>query len=98
MLQELQGRLPDLRIMVGDRISERGPVQHLWFEIPSVEIYIDPAADGLDVFQPIRVGKTSDPDFVSTYRNGQDANLDVSDPRNRPELMFQQKSAWDPEQ
>lgn len=93
----LDDRYPDLRIVVGDRNGEHGPVQHLWIEIPSGEFYLDPACDGLDPFQPVRVGKTSDPDFISTYRNGQDANIDVNDPRNRPELLFKSKSAWDAE-
>ena len=95
--RELDGRYPDLRIMVGDREGEDGPVQHMWLEIPSGEIYLDPAYDAIDPFQTVRVGKTSDPDFVSTYRNAQDANIDVNDPRNRPELMFKSKSAWDSE-
>lgn len=95
--RELDGRFPDLRIMVGDRESEHGPVQHMWLEIPSGEIYLDPAYDAIDSFQPVRAGKTSDPDFTSTYANGQDANIDVNDPRNRPELMFKSKSAWDSE-
>ena len=95
--RELDGSFPDLRMMVGDRLAEHGPVQHMWLEIPSGEIYLDPAYDAVDPFQRIRAGKTSDPDFVSTYRNAQDANIDVDDPRNRPELMFKSKSAWDSE-
>lgn len=95
--RDLDGRYPDLRIMVGDREGEHGPVQHMWIEIPSGEIYLDPACDVLDPFQPVRAGKTSDPDFASTYRNVQDANIDVNDPQNRPEVMFKSKSAWDSE-
>jgi hypothetical protein len=97
MARELSGRYPDLLIMVGDREDEHGLVQHMWLEIPSGEIYVDPAYDALDPFQPVRLGRTSDAEFASTYRNGQDANCDVEDPRNRPELLFKTKSAWDSE-
>jgi len=97
LARELHGRFPDLCIMVGDRRAEHGLVQHHWLEIPSGEIYIDLACDTLDPFQTIRVGKTSDPDFLATYRNGVDSNIDVNDPRNRPEILYQSRSAWDSE-
>ena len=97
LARELVGRFPDLRIMVGDRVSEHGKLQHHWIEIPSAQVYVDPAGDLLDRFQPVRVGKVSDPDFASTYCNGVDSNIDVNDPRNRPELLFKARSAWDPE-
>jgi hypothetical protein len=95
--RDLDGRYPDLRIMVGDREGEHGPVQHMWIEIPSGEIYLDPACDALDPFQPVRAGRTSDPEYSATYRNALDANIDVKDPRNQPEVMFKTRSAWDPE-
>jgi len=95
--RNLGGRYPDLRIMVGDREDEHGLVQHMWLEIPSGEIYLDPIYDALDPFQPVRAGKTSDLDFASIYHNGQDANIDIDDPRNRPELLFKFKTAWDSE-
>jgi hypothetical protein len=40
---------------------------------------------------------TGDSDFVATHRNGIDANIDVNDPRNRPDVLYKAKSAWDPE-
>ena len=97
LTSELRGSFPDAHIMVGDRVGETGNIQHHWIEIPSEGIYVDPACDVLDLFQAIRVGDTSDPDFVSTYLNGVDSNIDVSDPRNRPEVLFKVKSAWDSE-
>lgn len=97
LAREFDGRFPDLRIMVGDRLAEHGFVQHHWLEIPSGEIYIDPACDVADPFQPVRVGRTSDPDFASTYRNALDANIDIDDPRNTPEMLFRSRSAWDSE-
>jgi len=97
LARELHGRFPDLRIMVGDRLGEHGFVQHHWIEIPSAGVYVDPAADALDPFQPVRAGKLSDQEFTSTYRGGMDGNIDVDDPRNRPDLLFKNKSAWDSE-
>ncbi len=97
LVRELNGRFPDVRIMVGDRVEEHGPVQHQWIEIPSAKVYVDAACEALDPFQPIRAGDTSDPDFTSTYINGVDSNIDVNDPRNRPQLLFKAKSAWDSE-
>jgi hypothetical protein len=94
---ELRGQFPDVRIMVGDREDEHGFVQHHWIEIPSVKVFLDPAGDALDPFHPVRVGKTSDQEFTATYRNGVDSNIDVTDPRNRPDLLFKTKSAWDSE-
>jgi hypothetical protein len=43
------------------------------------------------------VGKTGQEEFLSVYRNGVDANIDVADPRNRPEVLFKVKSAFDSE-
>ncbi len=97
LVRELDGRFPDVRIMIGDRLGEHGPVQHQWIEIPSARVYVDAAYELLDPFQPIRVGEISDPDFASTYLNGIDSNIDVNDARNRPELLFKTKSAWDSE-
>ena len=95
--RELRSRFPDVCIMVGDRITERGAIQHFWLEVPSRELFLDCAHDELDPFQPVRAGKTSDADFAATYLNREDANFDLDDPRNRPELLFKAKSAWDPE-
>jgi hypothetical protein len=97
LAKELLGRFPDARIMIGDRVGERGPVQHHWIEIPSLGVFIDPACDALDSFQPARVGKTGQEEFLSVYRNGVDANIDVANPRNRPEVLFKVKSAFDSE-
>lgn len=97
LARELRRKFPDLRIMVGDRIAEHGFIQHHWIEIPSSDIYIDPAADVLDPFHPVRIGRFTDAEFSSTYRNGFDANIDLADPRNRPELLFKAKSLFDSE-
>jgi hypothetical protein len=43
------------------------------------------------------VGTTDEPDFAASHRNGLDANIDIQDPRNRPDVLYQAKSAWDPE-
>jgi hypothetical protein len=95
--RELHGAHPDLRIMVGDRMSERGPIQHHWLELPSSGIFIDPAYDDLDPFQPVRVGKIADEEFISTYCNGLDSRFDVDDPRDRPEMVYKARTAFDPE-
>jgi hypothetical protein len=97
LARELKRQYPDVRIMVGDLDAENGLVQHHWLEIPSRGAYVDPACDALDPFQPVRAGCLDDPDFVSTHRNGLDANIDVNDPRNRPDVLYQAKSAWDSE-
>ena len=97
LARRLRARLPDIRIMVGDRVSDRGPIQHLWLEFPNWEIFVDIVADEIDPFHPVRVGRTSQEFFRETYRNGQDGNFDLDDPRNQPELLFKTKSAWDPE-
>ena len=97
LTRRLRHRYPDVRLMVGDRVGEHGLMQHHWLEIPSLRLYLDPAFDALDPFQPVRVGKISDPEFVTTYRNGLDGNIDVSDPRNRPEILYKSRSAFDPE-
>lgn len=97
LAHELRGDFSDLRITVGDRLGDRGPVQHLWLEIPSREIYIDSACDQLDSFHPVRVGFTTDSEYAAIYRNAFDSNIDITDPRNRPEILFKAKTAWDRE-
>jgi hypothetical protein len=91
-----------LQIMVGDLAGGQGLVQHHWIEIPlsgvrDRSLYVDAACDSLDPFQPVRVGTTADSDFMVTHRNGIDANIDVNDPRNRPDVLYKTKSACDPE-
>ncbi len=97
LARELHGRHPDLRIMVGDRLTEQGLVQHHWLELSSAGVFIDPVFDELDPFQPVRVGKISDEEFSGTYLNGLDSRFDVDDPRDRPELVYKARTAFDPE-
>jgi streptomycin 6-kinase len=87
LARELKGRYADVRIMVGDLATDNGMVPHHWLEIPSRGAYVDAAYDALDSFQPVRAGKLDDPDFASTHPNGVDANIDVQDPRNRPNVL-----------
>ncbi len=54
--RDLHRRFPDARIMVGGGEGGHGLVQHHWIEIPSVQVYVDPACDVPDPFPPIRVG------------------------------------------
>lgn len=95
--QELRGRHPDLRIMIGDRGTEHGKVQHHWLEFPASGYYLDPACDELDPFQPVRVGSTSDESFASTYTNGLESGFSLDDPRDRPEIVYRPRTAFDPE-
>jgi hypothetical protein len=83
--------------MVGDRSTDVGNVQHHWLELPSSGLFLDPAYDDFDPFQPVRVGRTSDEDFSSTYRNGLNSQFDVDDPRDRPAVVYQARTALDPE-
>ena len=94
---ELHGRHPDLQIMVGDRSTERGNIQHHWIELPSIGVFLDPAYDDFDPFQPVRIGRTSDEDFISTYQNGLNSQFNVDDPRDRPEMVYRTRTAFDPE-
>jgi len=95
--RELYPQHPDLRIMVGDRVGERGPVQHHWLEFPDSGYFLDPAYDELDPFQPVRAGRTSEEEFSSVYQNGLDSKFDVTDPRDRPEMVYRARTAFDPE-
>ena len=95
--RELHGAFPDLRIMVGDRFTDRGMVQHHWLEIPSAELFIDPAYDEFDSFQPVQMGKLTDEAFIAKYRNGLDSKFDVDDPRDKPEMVYKVRTAFDPE-
>ncbi len=95
--RELNGTYHDVCIMVGDRLTERGDVQHHWLEIPSRRIFLGPAFDAFDGFHPIRVGKTSDEDFAAVYRHGLDSHFDVDNPRDKPEMIYGPRTAFDPE-
>ena len=95
--RELHPQYPDVQIMVGDRVTERGKVQHHWLEFPDSGIFVDPAYDDFDSFQPVRIGRTSDEDFTYTYRNGINSQFDVDDPRDRPEMVYRPRTAYDPE-
>lgn len=95
--RELHRHHPDLRIMVGDRATEHGNVQHHWLEFPERGLFLDPAYDDFDPFQPVRIGRISDEDFYSTYRNGLNSEFDVDDPRDRPEVVYRVRTAIDPE-
>jgi hypothetical protein len=95
--RELQGQHSDQRIMVGDRIGEHGKVQHHWLELPGSGIFLDPAYDDLDPFHPVRIGRTSDEDFHLTYINGLNSEFNVDDARDRPEMVYRPRTAFDPE-
>lgn len=95
--RELRGGYPDVRIMVGDRLGENGPVQHHWIELPSMGVFVDPAYDELDSFQPVRAGRTEDEEFHSMYRNAMDSRFDVDDPCDQPEQVYRPRTAYDPE-
>ena len=95
--QELRGSHPDIRIMIGDRQTERGPVQHHWLEFPGSGYYLDPACDEFDPFQPVRVGLITDESFTATYSNGQESGFSLDDPRDRPEIVYRERTAFDPE-
>jgi len=97
LAQELRAQFPDIRIMVGDRAVEHGFAQHLWLEIPSGAVFVDPAFDAIDPFQLVRVGRTTESDFAALYHAGQDGNFDLDDPRNRPGELFRTRTAWDGE-
>jgi hypothetical protein len=94
---ELHSRYADVQIIVGDRVTELGNIQHHWLELPDSGIFVDPAYDDFDSFQPVRIGRTSDQDFSSTYRNGMNSHFDVEDPRDRPEMVYRPRTAYDPE-
>ena len=95
--QELRGRHPDVRIMIGDRETERGRVQHHWLEFPDSGYFLDPAYDEFDPFQPVRVGLTTDESFTSTYSNALESGFSLDDPRDRPEIVYRPRIAFDPE-
>lgn len=83
--------------MVGDRSTEHGNIQHHWLELPSSGLFLDPAYDDFDPFQPVRVGRTSDEDFTSSYLNGLNSQFDLDDPRDLPEMVYRVRTAFDPE-
>jgi hypothetical protein len=83
--------------MVGDRSTEHGNVQHHWIELPSIGVFLDPAYDDFDPFHPVRIGRTSDEDFTSTYQNSFNSQFNVDDPRDRPEMVYRTRTAFDPE-
>jgi hypothetical protein len=95
--QELRGSHSDVLIMIGDRETEHGKVQHHWLEFPESGYYLDPAYDEFDPFQSVRVGLISDESFTSTYRNGLDSGFSLDDPRDRPEIVYRPRTAFDPE-
>ena len=95
--QELRGRYPDVQIMIGDRETEHGRVQHHWLEFPESGYFLDPAYDEFDPFQPIRVGLVTDERFTSIYRNGLESGFSLDDPRDRPEIVYRPRMAFDPE-
>jgi hypothetical protein len=95
--RELYRHHPDLRIMVGDRATEHGNVQHHWLEFPDSGLFLDPAYDDLDPFQTVRIGRIVDQAFTNTYRNGLNSQFDVDDPRDRPEMVYRSRTAFDPE-
>jgi len=97
IVRKIQGQFPDLRIMIGDRVGERGPIQHHWLEFPANGIFLDPAYDELDPFQPVRIGRISDDDYPSTYQNRFDSSFTIDDPRDRPEAIYRPKSPVDQE-
>ena len=79
--KKLRKLLPDVRIMVGDH----NRCVYFWLASASRKIFIDL------VSIPIRVGKTTDPEY-GEYQ-GKDARLDLKDERSRPDRMFAPETA-----
>ena len=94
--QELRAHYSDVRIMIGDRETEHGKVQHHWLEFPDSGYFLDPAYDEFDPFQPVRVGLVTDESFTSTYRNGLESGFSLDDPRDQPEIVYRPHGAFDP--
>ncbi len=95
--RELRDRYSDVQIMIGDRATEHGNVQHHWLEFPDSGYFLDPACDEFDPFQPVRIGLTTDASFTSMYQNGMDSGFSLDDPRDRPEIVYRSRTAFDPE-
>jgi hypothetical protein len=97
LARELHHQYPDLQIMVGDRVTDAGKVQHHWLEFPGNGLFLDPAYDEFDSFQPVRIGRIDDDEFRRTYRNGLNSQFDIDDPRDSPEMLYRPRTAFDPE-
>jgi hypothetical protein len=97
LAKRLRRRFRDVRIMVGECATARGPVQHHWLEFPARDLYLDAAFDAFDPAQPVRTGKISEPGYAVAYPSAMDGQFDLRDPRDHPRMLYRRRQAWDAE-